>query len=98
MSLYLGAWTIGGQSWPLPEPQVWLTLTTAAVLLVMAWRLQLLSAFLTALVVMLPIWKNIVPRDTLELGVLLLAIGFLSLIVGVAIYWTEPQPRQLDTS
>ena len=97
MSLYLAAWTIGWHSWPLPEPELSLSLTTAAVLFVMAWRLQLPSAVLTGVVLMLPIWKDIVPRDALGLGVLLIAIGFLSLIVGVAIYWTEPQPRQLDT-
>ena len=98
MSLYLAAWTHGWHSGPLPEPQLWLNVTTAAVLFVMAWRLQLLSAVLAAVVVMLPTWKNFVPQDTLEWGVLLLVIGFLALIVGVAIYWTEAQPRELDTS
>ncbi len=98
MSLYLAAWTHGWHSGLLPEPELWLNVTTAAVLFVMAWRLQLLSAALAAVVVMLPTWKNFVPQDTLEWGVLLLVIGFLALIVGVAIYWTQPQPRELDTS
>jgi hypothetical protein len=96
VTLHLAAWTIGWEGWPLPEPQLWLSMTTAAFLLVMAWRLQLPSALLAAIAAMLPAWKNLLPRDSIGWGVLLLAIGFLSLVVGVAIYWTQPRPQKLD--
>ena len=98
LSLYVAACTMGWHSGLLPEPALWLNVTTAALLFVMAWRLQLLSAVLAAVVVMLPTWKNFVPQDTLAWGVFLLVIGFLALIAGVAMYWTQPQPNALDTS
>lgn len=93
LAFYLAAWTVGWQSWPLPEPELWLNVATATVLLAIAWRLQLPSALLAVILTMLPLWKKLAPRDTLGWGILLLALGFLTLIAGVAVYWTQPRSQ-----
>jgi hypothetical protein len=93
LAIYLAAWTVGWQDWPLPEPELWLTVATATGLLAVAWRYQLPSGLLGMVLTMLPLWKKLAPRDTLGWGILLLALGFLTLIVGVAVYWTQPRSQ-----
>jgi hypothetical protein len=45
IALYFACWTIGWQSWPLPETKLWLNVTTGVILLVMGWRMRLRLAF-----------------------------------------------------
>jgi hypothetical protein len=98
MSVYLAVWTVGWQGWPWPEPIVWLNVLTAAALLLIAQRLRLPSALMAVVVVMLPGWRSLVPRETVDWGILLLAVGFLTLIVGVAVNWILHQQQAADSS
>ena len=74
---------------PLPAPGLWLSLAAAAVLLSLAWRLELASAALVApLVALLGGWPALQPLDSFAIGLLLLGLGFYSLIVGIGVNWS----------
>ena len=67
----------------------------------MMWRFRLSSAVLAVLLVLLPSVPLLLPGSTLEWGITVLAVGFLALVLGVAINWrlrhgsgiTCPAPR-----
>jgi hypothetical protein len=90
LAVYLAAWTAGWQGGPLPEPPLWLAVGTAAVLVVMAWRLRLLMAALLAPVVtLLGVGRYLRELGPQGWGILLLVAGFYSLIVGIGLNWRE---------
>lgn len=86
--VYFSLWTIGWQGGSLPEPKLWLNLATTVILLVLAWRLRLVSALLVVALVMLPGVKGLIPKSPLQWGILILVAGFIALIAGVAINWS----------
>jgi hypothetical protein len=87
LSSYVALLTVGWETWPAPQPAVWLGLGTAAVLLVIAVHLRLPSAVVAALLVLAPHARQLTPRTRLELGITLLAAGFIALVLGVAVNW-----------
>jgi hypothetical protein len=86
---YIAAWTFGWNRWPLPEFNLWFSLLTAAILIVMAWRLRLPIALLPLISSIYPAMKVVNSLNLLGKGILLLAIGFIALIVGVAFNWSQ---------
>jgi len=86
--VYFSLWTVGWQGGSLPEPKLWLNLTTTVILLVLAWRLRLLPALFAVALVMLPGAKGWIPRTPLQWGILIIVAGFIALIAGVAINWS----------
>ena len=91
VSFHLALWTIGWQNWPLPEMMLWLNLTTAIILLLMAWRLRLITALLPLCVGLYDIVKILISLGVLGWGILFLGTGFLALFLGVAINWSQRQ-------
>jgi hypothetical protein len=97
LALYIAVWTIGWQQWPLPEFNLWLSLVSAAMLILMAWRLQLPVALLPMLAGVYPIMKFLRSLSGLGWGIILLTIGFIALIVGVAINWSQRSPYSVGS-
>jgi hypothetical protein len=92
MAFYLSCWTIDLRGWPLPEPQLWLNAATAIVLLLMAWRLRIISPLSISLALALfQTGRYGKSLGTLGWGVLLLTIGFISLVIGVYLNWKWPK-------
>ena len=58
--IHIAIWTIGWRMWPPPPQKWWLNLSTGAVLLTMAWRMQLTSALVVAILGLLPVLKKII--------------------------------------
>lgn len=83
--VYIAIWTIGWQGGALPEPNLWLNFTIAVILLAMAWRWRLPSAFLAVIVVLLPGAEALIPHGPLQWGIVILGAGFIALIVGIVI-------------
>jgi hypothetical protein len=87
LSFHVGLWTTGWQGGAFPEPDLLLSLITAAALLGVAWKSRLPTAVLAAVLVLL-----LVPRSILEWGITVLAIGFVALLAGVMINWHHRLP------
>ncbi len=94
LALYIAAWTLGWQQWPLPEFNLWLSLAAGVVLVGLAWRLRLPIALLPLLAGVYPAIQVAHSMSMLERGIGLLAVGFLALIAGVAINWSQGSHRQ----
>jgi len=92
--LYFACWTIGWEGKALPEANLWLNFIAAAILIVMAWRLRLPSAIFAAVLVMFPGANFLIPHGPLQWGILILVIGFIALIVGVAINWSQKKSQE----
>jgi hypothetical protein len=89
LAYYIAGWTFGWQQWPLPEINIWLSLMTAVILILMAWRLKLPVALLPLIAGLYPVVKGLRSLNEFGWGILLLAIGFITLIIGVAINWNQ---------
>ncbi len=87
LAIRLAVLTLGWQAGPLPESTAVGTAVIVAALIAMGVLLRLPSAYVAAGLLALPVVIHYTPRNSLEWGTSLLAIGFLSLIVGVAINW-----------
>jgi hypothetical protein len=96
LALSLAVWTINWQQWPLPAFNLWLSLVTAVILVGVAWRYQLPTALLPLLVGVYPCTKLVWALNTVGWGIILLVIGFMALLLGVAFNWG--QPRHLNVS
>ena len=94
LCLYFGFWVIGWEGKALPEANLWLNFMAAAIFIVMAWRLRLPSAIPAAVLVMLPGANFLIPHGPLQWGILILVIGFIALIVGVAINWSQKKSQE----
>jgi hypothetical protein len=94
VSLYIALWTIGWQNWPFPEMNLWLNISTAIILLVMAWRLRLVTALLPLLVGLYELVKVLTSLGVLGWGILFLGTGFVALIVGVAVNWNMREAKR----
>jgi hypothetical protein len=90
---YLAIWLYGWQQWPLPEINLVLSLATASILIVMAWKLKLPSALLPLLAGMYPAMQGVQSLDVVGRGSLLLALGFLALVTGIAFNWSQRRIR-----
>lgn len=86
---YLAFWTFGWQHWPLPDVNLWLNLTTAAVLILMAWRLRLPFALLPLVAGLYPALQGVRALNVVGKGMMFLALGFVALIAGVAFNWSQ---------
>jgi hypothetical protein len=93
LAFYISVWTLGWQRWPLPEFNLWLSLVTAVILVVMAWRLRLRTALLPLILGLYPVVIVLRSLSVLGWGILLLAIGFIALIVGIMINWLQRHPQ-----
>jgi hypothetical protein len=87
LAWYLSIWTFGWRAWPLPEPNMVLMILTMMMLTVLAWKFRLSSPLLAVILVLIPAIRLFIPRTVLEWGILTLFVGFIALIVGVAINW-----------
>ncbi|MFH1349730.1 MAG: hypothetical protein ABII26_02220 [Pseudomonadota bacterium] len=87
--IYFGLWAIGWEGDILPEPKSWLILSTAMILLLMAWYWRLPSAIPATVLIMLPGAELFLPQGTLQWGTFTLVIGFATLIAGFALNWTH---------
>jgi hypothetical protein len=86
---YLAFWAVGWKGEILPEPNLWLILTTTMILVVMAWYWRLLSAIPASVLVMLSGAEILLPQGLLQWGSFVLVIGFTTLIAGIAVNWTQ---------
>ncbi len=94
-AFYIACQTLGWQQWPLPPLNMAVNLVTAAVLLLIAWRLRMRCALLPLLFGLIPVIVRYIPLiirllkslSGFEWGVILLLIGFIALVVGVAVNW-----------
>jgi len=90
---YLGVLAFSWVSLPIPTspPLFWLDLTAAALLCALAWWQRLPSASLAALGMMLKIFfqyrEASAGLSTFQWGVLLLGVGFSTLLVGILVNW-----------
>ncbi len=87
--IYLALWAVGWKGGPLPEPKLWLILSTALILIVMGWYWRLASAIPATILVMLPGAGIVLPQGSLQWGVFAIVIGFATLVVGIAANWTQ---------
>jgi len=90
---YLALWTYGWQHWPLPDINLALSLATAIILILMAWKLKLPSALLPLLAGVYPAMQGVQSLDFVGRGSILLALGFLALVTGVAFNWSQRKVR-----
>jgi len=86
---YLACWAMGWKGGLLPEPNLWLILTTTMILVVMAWYWRLLSAVPATVLVMLSGAEIFLPQGSFQWGSFILVIGFTTLIAGIAVNWTQ---------
>lgn len=96
ISFYLAIWTIGWQHGPLPEMMLWLNITTACILLLMAWRLRLIIALFPLCLGLYELAKLLISVGVLGWGILFLGTGFIALFVGVAINWNQRQGKSSE--
>jgi hypothetical protein len=106
LSAYLATWTFAFTiSGHLPPPPVWSTVLAAALLGYLAWKLRELTAFLAlaagGLLMAVRYDFNpllLLPQSRLSTGILLVAVGFLALTVGVGVNWwfRSPTPSTHD--
>jgi len=95
-AFYIACQTIGWQHWPLPPLNLAVNLVTAAVLLLIAWRLRMRFALLPFLFGLMPAFIKYIPLiirylkglSGFEWGIILLFIGFLALVIGIAVNWS----------
>lgn len=87
LAFHVAFWTAGWEAWPLPGSLLAPSLITAAVLLLLWWRLRLRTALVAMGFVLLPHARNWIPASTLQWGISVVALGFLALILSVAINW-----------
>ena len=66
-----------------------LLLTTVGIMLILTWILRIKLSLVAAILGAIPIILAHLPRSTLEWGVALTAIGFLALVVGIAVNWNQ---------
>jgi hypothetical protein len=93
LAAYLSLWTYGWQQWPLPEVNLTISVVTAIVLIVIAWKLKLPFALLPLLAGVYPAVTGVQSLNFVEQGSLLLASGFLALLAGVAFNWSQRKLR-----
>ncbi|MHC5079617.1 MAG: hypothetical protein ACYTHN_11390 [Planctomycetota bacterium] len=93
LALYLAASSLTWEAWPFPGPFLLPTLAATSVLALMGFFLRMPSAALTCLGLWLPYAKILAPQSRIELGILLLATGFVALVIGVSFSWNRrPKP------
>jgi hypothetical protein len=93
LAFTVAAWLYGWQQWPLPMLSFWLASTTAAILILMAWRLKLPLALLPLLGGLYPAMQAVRSLSHIGRGYLLLIVGFLALFTGVAFNWSRREVR-----
>jgi hypothetical protein len=94
LALYAGVWLIGWQGGALPAlPAIvsWQSAGLVAVLIVIGWRLRVQLAWVALGLLALPAVYSyaprFLPRTELGWGLLLLALGFVALLAGLAVNW-----------
>jgi len=87
LSIYLALATVGWQNFPLPKPDLSLTVLTGMGLVSIGWYFRLISAFLIAILGGLAYWNPRGPHDIMEWGALFIAVGFISLGAGILANW-----------
>ena len=95
-AFYIACQTFGWQQWPLPPLNLAVNLATAAVLLLIAWRLRMRCALLPLLFGLTPAIIKYMPLiirllksfSGVEWGIILLLMGFVALVVGIAVNWS----------
>jgi len=94
-AFYIACQTIGWQHWPLPPFNLAVNLVTAAVLLLIAWRFRMRFALLPLLFGLVPVIAKYMPLiirllkslSGFEWGIILLLMGFVALVIGIAVNW-----------
>ena len=89
LAFYLSIWTLGWHTLPFPPLNVWLSLVAALVLLLMAWLLKLPSALTPLAAGAYPLVKVFSTLNSVQKGILFLALGFAALLFGVGINWRQ---------
>jgi hypothetical protein len=87
LALHFSFLTIRWQNYPVPDPALWLTVSTGVGLLAIGWVFRLISAFLTVLFGVFIFWNPRGPQDIMEWGSLFIAIGFATLVAGIIMNW-----------
>jgi hypothetical protein len=89
LALYFAAITVGWLEGPLPRPRLDLTIvfTAAFAALLVLWRLPLSA--LAGIAIWGPWARELIPESKLELGITLLAAGFIALVLGVTYSWEK---------
>ncbi|MBN1673709.1 MAG: hypothetical protein JXR37_21860 [Kiritimatiellae bacterium] len=87
LALHLAGWTVGWAGGPLACPPLWLTVATMTVLLGLAVWWRKWFPFCCACLVVLPSVLKFLPRNVFEWGIAVTFLGFIALVVGVAINW-----------
>ncbi len=97
LACYISIWTLGWQAWPLPPLNVLPSLAAALVLLVMAWKFKLPSALIPLTAGTYPFAKIIFSLSSVQKGIVLLAFGFMALLIGVAFNWRQSRHQVEET-
>ncbi len=88
-ALYVALWAAGWRGGSLPEPAWWLNLVALVVLVLMAWRLRLLAALLPLPLGFILLLRHLPDLGALGWGVVFLAAGFIALLAGLAVNWSQ---------
>lgn len=90
LAVYFGLYLENLHYWAVPKFGLVLNLSAGIVLLLISWRLRMLpAALIGAFLVLLPMAYYGKTMTMLNLGVLLLGSGFLSLIAGIMFNWKQ---------
>ncbi|MDM8542741.1 hypothetical protein QUF90_16830 [Desulfococcaceae bacterium HSG9] len=89
LTVYIAVQTIGWYNWPLPEPNLWAMFASAGGLIAIAYHFHLMTALLPLLAGLFPIITSVNSLGLKGWGVLLIAMAFMTLIVGIAINWSQ---------
>ncbi len=105
-AFYIACQTIGWQQWPLPPLNLAVSLITAALLLLIAWRLRMPCALLPLIFGLMPAIIKYMPLiirllktlSGFEWGIIFLLMGFVALVVGIAVNWSMRGTDEHPTS
>jgi hypothetical protein len=99
LAFHTAAWTVGWAGGPLPDFVLALNLVSAAILVVIAWRMRLTTAGLAAALVLAPSVPLLLPTSMFEWGTAALGAGFIALLLGFLVNWRErPQSKAPQSS
>jgi hypothetical protein len=73
-------------------PSLWLSLAASVALFFVYWRFRVSSALFAVGLVMIPGMSHLYPRNIMEWGIAILACGFVALVLGIAINWSQRGP------
>ncbi len=89
IAFYLALSTLGWHRYPFPQPGMGLSVLAVSALVVVGFYFRLIAALVPLCLGILVLWIWNGPHSQIEWGIMLIFVGFVSLIAGVFINWKQ---------